>query len=70
MPQGAAKTLSILGFILFICGIVSILYYISPMRLIVDSVEPRQLSPLPAMFGGLSLLCGFALMGAARRRRN
>jgi hypothetical protein len=62
------KTASVLGLILVVLGMVTLLYYVAPIRLLADAVEPHQTSPMPAILGGLALLCGVGLLLAIRPR--
>jgi hypothetical protein len=61
------KTGSIVGVVLFVSGIVLLLYFVSPLRLLVESIEPHEI-PLFAILGGLALTCGIALLVASRPR--
>ena len=62
------KTVSIVGFILVVSGIVSLLYFVSPIRLMAQAVEPHKISPVFVILGGLALICGIALLVASRPR--
>jgi hypothetical protein len=59
------RTTSILGVILIGIGIILLAYFASPMRLMFQSpMGPLTINPLPPALGGLSLLCGIALLFA------
>ena len=63
------RTASILGVILMALGIVSLAYFASPMRLMFEStLGEHEIDPLPPILGGLALVCGIALLLAARSR--
>jgi len=63
------KTGSIVGLILVVSGIVLLLYFVSPLRLLVESIEPHEI-PVFAVLGGLALICGIALLVASRPRKS
>jgi hypothetical protein len=69
MRQGDLRTIAIVGFILVVSGIVLLLYYVAPIRLMAEAIEPHETSPVPAILGGLALISGIALLGASRRLR-
>jgi hypothetical protein len=62
------RTASIVGFILIVSGIVSLLYFVSPIQLMTQAIEPHKTSQVPAILGGLALICGIALLLASRPR--
>jgi hypothetical protein len=64
------KTGSIVGLILFVSGIVSLLCFVSPLRLLADAIEPHEIRPLFAILGGLALIGGVALLAAGRPRKS
>jgi hypothetical protein len=64
------KTGSIVGLILFVSGIVSLLYFVSPLRLLADAIEPRETRPVFAILAGVALICGAALLAAGRPRKS
>ncbi len=63
------KTASIVGFILIVLGIVSLVYFESPSRLMAQSLEPHKTSSVPPILGGLALIGGIALVIVSRPRR-
>jgi hypothetical protein len=62
------RAASIVGFILVGLGIASLLYCVSPILLLVHAAEQRQTDLVPPILGGLVLICGIALLIAARPR--
>jgi hypothetical protein len=69
MQQGyLLKTVSIVGFILVVSGIGTLLFYVAPIRLLADAVEPHETSLVPGILGGLALIGGIALLFATRPR--
>jgi hypothetical protein len=67
---GLMKTGSIVGLILFVSGIVSLVYFVSPLRLLAEATDPHETNPVFAFLGGLALLCGTALLIATRSRKS
>jgi hypothetical protein len=59
----------IVGFILFVSGMISLLYFVSPLRLLTEAIEPHETRPLFAILGGVALICGIALLVANRPRK-
>jgi hypothetical protein len=65
------RTASIVGIILIALGIFSLVYFVSPIRLLVDvTADQQSTSPVPAILAGLALICGIALLFAVRPRKN
>ena len=62
------KTVSMLGIILIVLGIVLLAYYGDPIRLMVRDFEPHKSNPMLPILGGLALLGGVALLFATRPR--
>jgi len=57
------RVASIVGFILVAAGIFSLAYFASPIRLMVrETIGPNRINWLPPILGGLSLICGIALL--------
>jgi len=57
-------TASIVGIILIVLGIVSLAYFASPMRLLIQAVEQQNSNPVIPLLGGLALTGGIALLFA------
>jgi hypothetical protein len=69
MQQGyLMKTASIVGLILIVLGIVSLAYFIAPMRLLLQCVEQQNGNPEIPILGGLALIGGIALLCAIDKR--
>jgi hypothetical protein len=69
MQQGDfVKAASIVGIILIVLGIVSLAYFISPVRFLMQATELHKANPLPPILGGLALVAGIAILFAARPR--
>jgi multidrug transporter EmrE-like cation transporter len=69
MPQDApVKPISIVGLILVLLGIVSLVYFESPLGLMVQAVAQHQNSPLPPILGLAAVIVGVALLAAGRPR--
>ena len=69
MEQGyLVKTASIVGIILIVLGIVSLAYYVDPIRLMLRDFEPHKTNPVPRILAGLALAGGIALLYATRGR--
>lgn len=49
---------------------VSLLHFVSPLRLLTEALEPRQTSPVFVILGGVALICGVALLVAIRPRKS
>ena len=62
------KTASIVGLILIVLGIVSLAYFIAPMRLLLQCVEQQNGNPEIPILGGLALIGGIALLCAIDKR--
>ena len=62
------KTASILGIILIVLGIVSLAYYVDPIRLMIRDFIPHKTNPVPRILGVLALVGGGALLFATRPR--
>ena len=62
------KTASIVGIILVVVGIVSLAYYVDPIRLMLRDFEPHKTNPVPRILAGLALAGGIALLYATRGR--
>jgi uncharacterized membrane protein len=62
------KTASIVGVILIVLGVVSLAYFASPLRLLVQDVEQQNSNPVIPILGGLALIGGIALLFATRPR--
>jgi len=60
------KAVSIFGIILIVLGILSLAYFTSPMRLMVQDIEPHKPNLLPPILGAIALICGLALLFAPR----
>jgi len=55
MEQGyLVKTASIVGIILIVLGIVSLAYYVDPIRLMLRDFEPHKTNPVPRILAGLA----------------
>jgi formate-dependent nitrite reductase membrane component NrfD len=61
------ETTSIVGIILIALGIVSLTYFLSPLRLIMQAVR-YEANPVAPILGGLALVSGIALLYATRPR--
>jgi len=69
MLQGyLMKTASIVGKSLIVLGIVSLAYFASPMRLLIQAVEQQNCNPVIPLLGGLALIGGIALLFATDTR--
>lgn len=69
MPQDApVKPISIIGLILFVLGIVSLVYFEAPSSLMVQAVAQHENSPLPGILGFAAIIVGVALLFAGRPR--
>jgi hypothetical protein len=69
MQQGDfVKAASIVGIILIVLGIVSLAYFVSPVRFLMQATELHKANPLPPILGGLALVAGIAILFAARPR--
>ena len=69
MEQGyLVKTASIVGIILVVVGIVSLAYYVDPIRLMLRDFEPHKTNPVPRILGLLALIGGGVLSFATRPR--
>jgi hypothetical protein len=62
------RAASIAGFILVGLGIALLVYSVSPVLLLVHAAEQHQTNLLLPILGGVTLLCGIALLFAARPR--
>ena len=62
------KTVSIVGIILIVLGIVSLAYFAAPMRLLLQSAEQQNNNPEIPILGGLALIGGVALLCAIDKR--
>jgi hypothetical protein len=62
------RAASIVGFILVGLGIASLMYYVSPVLLLIHATEQRQTNLVFPILGGLALICGIALLFVARPR--
>ena len=62
------KAASIVGFILVVLGIASLVYCVSPLRLLVQAAEQHQTNSVLPILGGLALICGIGLLFATRPR--
>ena len=60
--------ISIFGIILIALGIISLAYFTSPVRLMVQDIEPHKTNLLLPILGGVVLACGSALLFAIRPR--
>ncbi len=63
------KAGAVFGIILIVLGILTLAYFASPMRLMVQDIEPHEINLVPPVLGGVALICGFALLFATRPRR-
>jgi hypothetical protein len=62
------KTTSVIGIILIGVGIVTLAYFVSPLRLLFESpAGPLRINPLPPVLGGLALVCGIVLVFGTKR---
>jgi hypothetical protein len=69
MQQGyLMKTASIAGIILIVLGIVSLAYFASPLRFLLQAVEQQNCDPVIPILGGLALIGGIALLIATETR--
>ena len=65
------RTTAILGIILMGLGIVSLAYFVSPLRLMFQSpMGLPTVNMVPAILGALALICGIALSFGVRPRTN
>ena len=62
------KTASFVGTILVVVGIVSLAYYVDPIRLMIRDLIPHETNPVPRILGVLALVGGGALLFATRPR--
>ncbi len=67
MQQGDfVKAASIVGIILIVLGIVSLAYFISPVRFLIQDIEPHKTNLVPPILGGLAFVAGVAISFAVR----
>ena len=59
---------SIIGVILIALGVLSLAYYVSPVRFMLGAFVPHKANPMPPILGGLAILSGIALVYIARTR--
>jgi hypothetical protein len=59
---------SVVGIILIVLGIILLVYFASPIRLMVQDIEPHRINLTPPILGGVALVCGIALLFAIRPR--
>jgi hypothetical protein len=65
------RTTAILGIILMGLGIVSLAYFVSPLRLMFQSpMGLPAVNLVPPILGALALICGIALSFGVRPRTN
>jgi uncharacterized membrane protein len=63
------RAASIVGFILIFLGVVSLVYFASPIRLMFrETIGRGTISFVPPILGGLALCGGIALLFSVRRR--
>ena len=62
------KVATIVGFTLVILGIASLVYCVSPVLLLVHAAEPHKTNFVLPILGGLTLICGIALLIVTRPR--
>jgi uncharacterized membrane protein YedE/YeeE len=61
---------TIVGIILIGLGVLSLAYFASPIRFMVqETLEPQKMNPVPPILGGIALVGGIALLLAVRPRR-
>ena len=62
------KTRAVFGIILIGLGMVTLAYFVSPLRLLFDSTAgPLRINPLPPVLGGLVLVSGIVLVFGTKR---
>jgi hypothetical protein len=59
---------SIIGMALIALGIISLVYYVSPIRFMLGAFVPHKSNPTPPILGGIALITGIALVYVARTR--
>jgi hypothetical protein len=59
---------SIIGVALIVLGIVLLVYYVSPVRMMMGAFVPHKPNPMPPILGGVALVSGIALVYIARTR--
>jgi hypothetical protein len=63
------KAALIFGMILIGLGVLSLAYYASPIRFMVqETLEPHRMNPVPPILGGIALISGVVLVLAVRQR--
>jgi hypothetical protein len=68
VQQGYLRTSgSVVGIILIVLGILSLIYFGDPIRIMVRNFEPHRVNLLPPILGGLALIGGIALLYASQR---
>jgi hypothetical protein len=68
--DGSIRAASIVGFVLIFVGIISLAYFASPIRFMIQDIGGQhKINPVPPILGGLALVVGIALMCAARPRK-
>jgi hypothetical protein len=67
-PEVVKRAGLILGIILIATGVILLAYFASPVRMLVQALEPHKMNLLPPMLGGISLACGIALLFAVRTK--
>ena len=61
---------TIVGAILIGLGVLSLAYFASPIRFMVqETLEPQKMNPVPPILGGIALVGGIALLLAVRQRK-
>ena len=61
---------TIVGIILIGVGVLSLAYFASPIRFMVqETLEPQKMNPVPPTLGGIALLGGIVLLLAVRQRK-
>jgi hypothetical protein len=59
---------SIIGVTLIVVGIVLLVYYVSPVRMMMGAFVPHKPNPMPPILGGIALVSGIAIVYLARTR--
>jgi hypothetical protein len=59
---------SIIGVALIVLGIVLLVYYVSPVRMMMGAFVPHKPNPMPPILGGIALVSGIAIVYLARTR--
>jgi hypothetical protein len=58
---------TIVGMILIGLGVLSLAYFASPIRFMVqETLEPQKMNLVPPILGGIALICGVVLVFAVR----